>query len=131
MKAAALLALLPIAALAETPMSGPEFDAYTKGKTMTYAQGGLVWGREQYLPGAKVIWAFEGQACKHGSWAEAAPGLICFSYEDDPADLECWNFYEGEGGLWARSLGSETAAPLAAIEETDAPLACPGPEVGV
>jgi hypothetical protein len=125
------LGLWPAMAGADTPMSAAEFDAYTKGKTMTYAQNGEVWGREQYLPNRQVIWAFEGQECKRGTWDEPAPGLICFAYEDDPADLECWRFFADAGRLLAQSEGSDSAQPLAAIEETDAPLACPGPDVGV
>ena len=126
-----VLALLPGAAWVAEPLTGAEFDAYTQGKTMTYAEGGRVWGREQYLPGAKVIWAFEGEDCKHGTWEEAEPGLICFSYDDDPSDVECWKFFMGDGGLEALSTKGGGGFPLAAIEETDTPLACPGPDVGV
>lgn len=125
------LSVMAAATWADEPLSGPEFDAYTQGKTMTYAQGGTVWGREQYLPGARVIWAFEGQDCKRGAWHEAAPGLICFAYQDNPADLECWRFFHREGKLFAQPDGADNAAPLAAIEETNAPLACPGPDLGV
>jgi hypothetical protein len=131
MKALALALLLPGTAWAAEPLTGAEFDAYTQGKTMTYALEGKVWGREQYLAGGKVIWAFEGEPCKHGFWREAQPGLICFSYEDAPFDLECWRFFQGEGRLEAQSTEDAPANPLAAIEETDEPLACPGPDVGV
>ncbi len=126
-----VLAFLPGIAWAEVPLTGAEFDAYTLGKTMTYGEGGRIWGREQYLPDAKVIWAFEGEECKRGTWTEAAPGLICFSYEDAPANSECWHFYKGEGRLMAQSTKGDGSFPLAAIEETATPLACPGPDVGV
>ena len=108
MKVLALVALiLPGPALAQDALTGPEFEARITGKTMTYGRDGQVWGREQYLKGRRVIWAFEGEACKRGTWAEAAPGLICFTYDDRPGDPECWQFFD-EGGL-----------------------ACPGPDVGV
>jgi hypothetical protein len=125
------LALLPAMAMAEEPLSAEAFAAYATGKTMTYARDGRVWGREQYLAGRQVIWAFEGQDCKRGLWHEEAPGLICFVYDDDPGGLECWRFYLRDGRLVAWSDGSETGEPLAVVEETPEPMACPGPDVGV
>lgn len=111
---------------AETPLSAAEFEARTTGRTMTYAREGRVWGREQYLSDHKVIWAFEGEACKYGVWSEAAPGLICFSYDDAPQDVECWRFYNRPDGLFAQSELAPEDGMLAAMVESDKGMTCGG-----
>lgn len=131
MKLALALVCAGWPALAETPLSGAAFDALTQGKTMTYARDGQVWGSEQYLADRQVLWAFAGEDCKRGFWREAEPGLICFSYQDDPLDLECWRFFTEDGQLTAQSMKEPGVAPLAVVAQSDAPLSCIGPEVGV
>lgn len=126
MKLALALMLVPGLALAETPLSGAEFDARTVGRTMTYARGGEVWGREVYLKDRKVIWAFDGEPCKRGTWQEPQPGLICFSYDDAAQDQECWRFYDREGGLFAQSELAPEEGDLAAVEQSEAGLVCDG-----
>lgn len=125
------LLLLAVQARAETPLTATEFEARTTGRTMTYAQEGLVWGREQYLQGRRVIWAFEGEDCKRGIWDEPLPGLICFAYDDRPGDPQCWRFFDKGGRLLAQLEAAPEVGLLSAVEETDLPLACPGPDVGV
>ena len=51
-----LLALILSATptLAETPLSGPEFDAATQGATITYDYGGGLFGTEEYLADRRV-----------------------------------------------------------------------------
>lgn len=120
------LALLPGSALAETPLSAAEFEARSTGRTMTYARDGAVWGREQYLPGRRVIWAFEGEACKYGAWQEPQPGLICFAYDDAPQDPSCWRFFDRSGRLFARSEAAPEAGMLAVVEETAKGMVCEG-----
>ncbi len=131
MRALALcLMLLPqIAVAAEIPLTGPEFDAYTSGKTLTYSQGGGVYGIEQYLPGKRVLWAFEGDTCREGHWYEEA-GLICFVYDYDPAP-QCWTFWQDDNGLNARFEGDTPGTELSEVEESSRPLLCSGPDVGV
>lgn len=124
-----LVAALP--AFADEPLSGAEFEAHVTGKTLTYAQDGVIWGREQYEPGRQVIWAFEGQDCKRGSWTEPEPALICFEYQDEPGDLECWRFFRRANGLTALSDDAPDGLPLAVVEETADPMACTGPDLGV
>ncbi len=125
MRAMLALCLLAAPAWAETPLSAAEFEARTTGRTMTYAREGQVWGREQYLAGRKVIWAFEGEPCKYGTWEEPSPGLICFAYEDAPDEQECWRFYDRAGGLVAQSeLAPEGV--LAAIADSDKGMVCDG-----
>lgn len=136
------LALLAGSALADPPpaarpslgppLTGAEFEAYATGKTLTYSDGALVWGQEQYLPGHQVVWAFADAPCEYGSWTEitlpdSGPAL-CFTYEDHPEDLNCWQFFHGPKGLVAQFM--EGGAPLSELGQSPEPMNCPGPEVG-
>lgn len=125
----ALAALTALPALAADPLTAEEFEAYATGKTLTYAVGGQIYGTEEYRPGRRVLWAFEGEECSRGYWYPDA-GQICFVYEDNP-NPQCWTFYHETGGLRARFAGDPEGAELAAIAESREPLVCPGPDVGV
>ena len=109
-----------------TPLTAAQFDAYATGKTLLYAQGGVVWGSEQYLPGQQVLWAFTDQPCEYGQWY-AEKGAICFVYEGKP-EANCWYFYRGPSGLIARFLGGSSL--LSEVGQTPEPMNCPGPQVG-
>lgn len=128
---APILALLALAvpAGAEIPLDGPAFEARVTGRTLAYAQDGMAYGAEQYLPGRRVVWAFAGQPCQYGRWYEAAPARICFVYDTDPTP-QCWQFFDRPGGLTAVFEGGGTQ-PLTEVGDIDGPLACPGPQVGV
>ena len=117
----------PVAAQ-QTPMTASEFESYATGKTLTYARDGAVWGTEQYLPGRRVIWAFTADECRDGTWYEDQ-GAICFVYEDDLP--QCWDFYLQANGLSARFLGDPESLPLSEVEQSDGPMPCMGPDVGV
>ena len=124
------LALMPQMLLAaETPLTGAEFGAYATGKTLTFSQGGSVYGAEQYLPGNRVLWAFEGDICREGLWYEEA-GLICFVYDYDPTP-QCWTFWKDDNGLNARFSGDAAGTELSEVAQSDKPLQCAGPDVGV
>ncbi len=125
---AVCLAALPAAAQ-DTPMTAAEFDAYSTGKTLTYARNGAIWGTEQYLPGRRVIWAFTADECKDGIWY-SDQDAICFVYEDQP-DIQCWTFYLTSSGLSARFLGDPDGTPLSEVAQTAGPMPCMGPGVGV
>lgn len=132
-RALALLAALAAApqAMAEgsgVPMSGDAFEAYTEGRTLTFALDGFAYGIEQYLPGRRVIWAFRGQECREGSWFEAGD-QICFVYDDEPERQHCWQFFETDSGLLARFVNG-IRDELVEVDQSDEPLFCPGPEVG-
>lgn len=131
MRLTALLALLllPLPALAETPMTAAEFDAYVTGKTLTYSQFGTIFGIEEYLPGRKVRWAFTEDICQYGTWYEEA-GNICFVYEYDPTP-HCWRFWREGDGLKALSVNDAPGSELSEVAQTDQPLSCAGPDVGV
>lgn len=137
---AALLTVLPLCAWADPPtanlgppMTAAEFEAYAVGKTLTYGADGTVWGQEEYLPGRQVVWAFTDQPCEYGTWQEVdAPDwgpMICFVYEDKP-DQNCWQFFHGGAGLIARYVGGGDTS-LSEVAQSDQPMNCPGPKVGV
>ncbi len=134
------LCLIPLPALADppsaqlgAPLSATQFEAYAIGKTLTYAEGGQVWGQEEYLPDHQVVWAFTDQPCQYGTWTEGpAAGngpQICFVYSDSP-EQNCWQFYLGTAGLVAVYIGGGPTA-LSEVAQTNAPMQCPGPRVGV
>lgn len=122
-----LLLILPLPAGAE--MSAEEFDSYTRGKTLTYAQGGAPYGAEAYLEGRRVQWSFLDGRCKEGHWYPAE-GLICFVYEDNPTP-QCWSFDRRPQGLVARFENDPAQITLYEADESTQPLLCLGPEVGV
>jgi hypothetical protein len=115
--------------VAETPMGAAEFDAYVTGKTLTYAEAGVVFGTEQYLPNRRVRWAFTDDICQFGRWYEQ-DGRICFVYDHDPTP-QCWQFWRSDTGLRARFASDQEGRELTEVQDSDQPLACAGPEVGV
>lgn len=128
-RTALCLALLPhLAHAGEAPLSAAEFEAYTTGKTLTFASEGEIYGAEQYLPGRRVRWAFTEDVCREGIWYEDA-GQICFVYDYDPTP-QCWIFWQ-DGGLRARFVSTESGTLLHEQSQSSSPLACAGPEVGV
>lgn len=124
-----ILCLFALPAAAQNLMSAEEFDAYTRGKTFTYGSMGGPYGREQYLPDRRVRWSFLDGQCHAGEWYEEA-GLICFVYDIEP-EPQCWSFLREEDGLIARFENDPLAGELYEVEQSRAPLSCPGPDVGV
>jgi hypothetical protein len=117
------------AAEPDQPLTAEEFDALSVGRTMYYESEGKAYGAEQYLPGRRVVWAFLGDDCLKGTWYPEGQD-ICFVYEDRP-DPQCWTFYQSEKGLIAHFRGNPDGAPLVGVQQSPAPLACLGPDVGV
>lgn len=109
-------------------MGAAEFERYTQGRTLFYAQDGETYGAERYLPGRRVVWSFLDGKCKEGRWYEEA-GLICFIYEDQ-AGPQCWSFSRGASGLIAE-FADGGAPALYEAEDTGAEMICLGPEIGV
>ncbi|NJM83977.1 MAG: hypothetical protein HC844_17375 [Tabrizicola sp.] len=126
---AAALLLMPVIAKAEPPMSAEAFDTYATGKTMTYSLAGRVYGTEEYLPGRRVRWAFTADICQFGSWYQQGED-ICFLYDGDP-EPHCWKFWDRGGWLDALAVTDAPDAGLSEVAETEEPLACAGPDVGV
>ena len=127
--ALALLAALP--ATAQTPMTAEEFEAYVTGRTLTFGLDGQVYGIEEFRPGRRTTWAFMTDECREGRWFPR-DDQICFVYDGDPAGLEhCWIFWQGDGGLNARFMGDGIGTELYEALNSERPLVCRGPEVGV
>jgi hypothetical protein len=125
----ALILLLFATTTHAAPLEGPAFEAETTGKTIQFKMQGQPYGAEQYLPGRRVIWAFEGGQCREGTWFEPIPGSICFVYDHDPVP-QCWAFFKDGDRLRARFEGSGPESDLIETGRSPAPLACPGPWVG-
>lgn len=124
-----LLLVVTTGTLQAAPLDGVAFDIETRGKTLEFSVLGAPYGAEQYLPGRRVIWAFENGPCREGVWFEDSPGNICFVYDYDPTP-QCWAFFKDTGGLRARFAGDLGEADLVETRRSTAPLACPGPDVG-
>ena len=125
-----LLGLLATPLAAGEPMNGAAFDAYTRGKTLYYGNGGEAYGVERYLDNRRVVWSFLDGECKYGNWYEEAE-MICFVYEDRPGEPQCWTFTEGPQGLVAQFENNPEYEELYETGESEEPLLCLGPEVGV
>ncbi len=122
-----MLAMQP--AMAQSPLSASEFDAYTRGKTLFYGFEGQVYGVERYLPNRRVLWSFLDGDCKEGVWYERED-QICFLYEDR-LDPQCWVFTRSGGGLIAQFEGDPAATELYEAEDIGEEMLCHGPDVGV
>ena len=125
----ALLVCSSLAARAETIIKPDDFQRFTEGTTLYFERGGQPYGAEQYLENYKVIWTFLDGECQRGVWFPNGDN-ICFYYENDSAP-QCWNFYDTDRGKSARVLGDGPNNDLIVVDQTDEPLKCPGPDVGV
>lgn len=130
--AALLLCLSAHSAFAQTedPMTGAEFDAYSRGKILTYADEGYIYGTEEYLSDRRVRWAFTQEECQIGHWYETNDRQICFVYDQEP-NAQCWKFFLGPNGMTAQSMNEGSDQRLDEVQQTNEPLACAGPDVGV
>jgi len=124
------LLLLASPATAAEPMTGAEFEAYTKGKVLDFLMNGEVYGTEEYLSNRRVRWAFEGEDCQNGFWYERAPSEICFIY-DGTIDEQCWHYTATPDGVAADFLGDSEGPNIYVAGENPNGLFCPGPKVGV
>ncbi|WP_405049019.1 hypothetical protein [Roseobacter fucihabitans] len=124
------LCLLAGPVLAGEPMSAQEFDDYTRGKTLFYGQGGASYGAERYMSNRRVQWSFLDGQCKEGEWYEEG-GQICFIYEDNPDDPQCWTFSEKGSGLIARFQNLPGTTELYEAGDMGQEMICLGPEIGV
>lgn len=123
------LALMPVPALSETPLTAQEFEARVTGKTLTYSAGGAAYGMEEYLEGRRVRWSFLDGECQEGRWYVAGE-RICFVYEDIPVP-QCWQFYAVGSRILARFENDPARTELYETAKTSEPMMCLGPKVGV
>lgn len=124
-----ILFFFPQSGFAETPMSGAEFKVYVNGRTLTCAENGQIYGIEEYRPNRRVRWAYMGDECHDGFWYEEGD-RICFVCEGN-IDLQCWRFTKRGGGLIARFMGAGNHREVCEAQQSEKPLRCPGPDVGV
>lgn len=125
------LCLMAAPAMAQDTYSGAEFDARVSGKTIQFERNGQPFGAEQYFPDRRVIWAFRDGTCQRGIWFENTAGNICFNYENSDGSI-CWDFFKRpNNGIAARVVGAPVGTELIATEETEGPLECPLPDLGV
>lgn len=110
-------------------MSAAEFDAFTRGKTLTYSVGGTDFGAEEYLDGRRVRWTFLDGECVDGSWYQQGD-LICFVYDGFFED-QCWTFLRGSAGILAQFENNPDSRPVYQTRESREPLLCLGPKIGV
>lgn len=133
MRLALILAAWPLAATAETPLTGAEFQAHIGQRTISYLYSNSVRGVADYGPDRTLLWAFAGDECIRGQWFEDG-SEICFAFEDGTLSA-CWHFYLDGNRLRgdATRLGSGLQRDLQIFEvsHTDQPLTCTGPDVGV
>lgn len=118
---ALFLAASPV--YAQEPMTGSEFDAYTKGRTLTFGlPNDQVHGVEQYLPNRQVIWSPAPGECVEGRWY-AENQNICFVYEGD-AEHKCWQVFRTENGIRAEFQNRPSSSVLFEAVDNPAPLIC-------
>lgn len=100
----ACLACLAAPAIADSaipggpPLDARAFDALTLGKRMDTFDPLTLYGIEEFLPGQRAIWK-DAFGCKTATWDQVGD-QICFSYEDDPENPDCWIYNIHEGELW-------------------------------
>ena len=121
---------LPGLAAAQDALNAQDFDALTLGKTYYYNSGGQPYGAEEYLPNRKVRWSFLDGQCMDGHWWQEGE-FICFAYDERPDDHHCWTFRMKPGGLAARFENDPNGRELYEVEQTDKPMMCLGPKIGV
>lgn len=126
---ACLALTLPAAATEETPLSGIDFAARVTGKTIFFEQFGRAYGAETYRGDGRVIWRFSGEECRDGRWYPEGDA-ICFVYDYDPTEPQCWHFFDRPEGLVGRVVGADPAEDLTGRRESRAPLICDRPYFG-
>lgn len=113
--------------IAQTPMSGDEFETMVEGKTLTFSTGLSPYGVEYYAPNRRVVWSFRGGDCVNGEWFEDVTENgenICFVYENDD-EPQCWQVFDIDGKIRADFMNSPGTTVLYEAVESE-PLVCGG-----
>ncbi len=93
-----ILALLPFSASAQQQITPDLFLDHAVGKTLRFShhRSGRDIGQEQFLRRDLSVWVELSGRCTYGTIVVKGP-LLCFSYDDDPTDDNCWMpFMENE-----------------------------------
>ncbi|MEJ6397833.1 hypothetical protein [Yoonia sp. 208BN28-4] len=117
------LALAASPAVAESPMTGDAFEAYTAGRTLTFSTPTTPnFGTEMYLSDRRVLWSTIPGECTTGVWYDQGRD-ICFVYENDP-EPKCWEIYKETDGLRAVfTTRPDTSIIFEKVEDAK-PLVC-------
>lgn len=88
---ALIFALFPISANAQQQITPDLFLDHAVGKTLTFShrRTSAEIGKEQFLRGDLSVWVERSGRCTYGKIVVKGP-LLCFSYDDDPRDDNCW-----------------------------------------
>ncbi len=124
-----LFCSLPVAVAALEKLSAQDFDDYSRGHTLYFAQNGSPYGVEQYFDNHKSIWKYADGTCAKGVWWEERD-LICFVYDSDP-EPSCWSFHKDGDKYSARVEDGDPANELVVVGINNDPITCRGPDVGV
>jgi len=123
-----LFVLLASPVLAESPMTGAEFEAYVEGRTLSFGTlGNPAYGVEKYLKNREVIWSPLDGTCVDGIWFEQGED-ICFLYEHDP-EAKCWKTFRTENGIRAEFTTRPGQSAIFETVENPEELICPGPDL--
>ncbi|WP_342071708.1 hypothetical protein [Yoonia algicola] len=123
MRSLAICLVLATPAVAQDTMTGPEFDAYVTGRTITFRTAtNPLFGIERYLEGRRVMWSDFAGTCQYGVWFESK-GDICFRYEGDP-EHKCWEIYAEPEGLRGIYTTRPDTTVIYEVPDSDAPLIC-------
>lgn len=118
------LVFCPAMAMAETPMTAEEFEAFSENRTLVWALDGVDYGIERYAPGRRVIWSDLTGTCLSGHWEEAGDD-ICFHYDYDPDDIPtCWRFFRDGAEVVADHTNGEEPLRLGVVS-LEGRLICP------
>jgi len=103
------------------PLDARAFDALTLGKRMDTFDPFTLYGIEEFLPGQRAIWK-DALGCKTATWDQVGD-QICFYYEDDPENPDCWIYNIHEGDLWGWYEG-RSDGPAVRLVPGDSPMHC-------
>ncbi|EAR52301.1 hypothetical protein OG2516_07487 [Oceanicola granulosus HTCC2516] len=117
----ALVLATPLAA--DEPLTPDEFSRHVAGRTLTYMLDGVPYGIERYMDDRRVIWSFLDGQCAMGRWYGEG-SFICFAYDTDPDDPQCWEMYREDGRLRTVYRTEPDRSLLYEAREGDEDLIC-------
>ncbi|MEO0990938.1 MAG: hypothetical protein AAFX00_08325 [Pseudomonadota bacterium] len=123
-----MVSVLPTMVAAIPLATAESFERATEGQTIVFSNDGRVYGTEQYLRDRRVYWQVTPGECLWGEWYASAEG-ICFLYEGNQSPV-CWDISLQDGRMRAEILDDGPPFVLEEVSRSDAPLDCPGPDVG-
>jgi hypothetical protein len=102
-------------------LTARSFDALTLGKRFDTFDPNDLYGVEEFLPGQRSLWR-DARGCKSATWYQAGD-MICFRYEDDPENPDCWVYKTIDGVLWGW-LDGQANGPTVRLIEGTTPMTC-------